>query len=293
MTARAGVLVAALALLLSGCGTGDSRSAADHRATQISFACSNTGVTGDHGADVLPPGATAALICATDGDQAWVAPHEPLTHQVDQLVALVDRQRLEHNPNGVCNLAGGPAWSLLVRYPDGVRRIDGDDGGCNTLFVGPTEKEGARRVYWAFARALLRQRSHQHPPGAVTHAVPPCPSHQFVFVPTAEPRLLSRGSWCLRDDRTSHSDGPLTQTQLRVLRHDLATLGPRSSRRPDVSACRARGGATGQVSGRDVWDDPVRIDFECGYYLYSAPASRHTLFVRMLPATEAMVSALP
>jgi hypothetical protein len=282
-----------VAVLLAACGSSSSSSTQPTGATDASFRCPDPAARARTGSgDTLPGGATAALICATDGDAAWAAPREALTHHVGRLVSLVNRLHHEGS-KGMCNTAGGPAWRLLLRYPDGVRTVAGDNGGCDSLSVGATKRHGADRVYSAFARALLRQRAHQHPPGAVTSDLPSCPMHGFVFVPTAQARLLSRGSWCLRSGRHWHSDGPLTRAQLRVLQHDLATSAARSSyRTPDVSACRDSPGASGQIAGRDAWDDPLRIGFQCGFYVFDSATSRHAVYVRMLPATKAMVSSL-
>jgi hypothetical protein len=117
------------------------------------------------GADTLPTGATAALLCFHDNRYAWVPPHGRLAVGLDDLVRVVNAQRA-HDPNSEdsCAGVGAPGWTVVLRYADGTRSIQGDNGGCWDLAVGSTERFGATSVWHADLAALLRQREQQGTP---------------------------------------------------------------------------------------------------------------------------------
>jgi hypothetical protein len=291
--ARLLVALVALGLLVSGCTSVSSN--ADPGVPRAAFRCPDPSVRdpGDHSAGVLPHGATAALICSRDTDSPWIAPREPLTRDVAGLVDLVNAQHPRTAAEGdVCNAAGGPAWSILLLYPTGVRTIEGDNGGCETMMVGTQERHGAARIFWAFAHALLAQRSHGTPPRSVRTTHLSCPGREPLPSPTARADLLVSGDWCVRRGDRFRADGKLTPRQLAVLRHDLATAGPRSgSRLPRLGDCQGlRRSTRALIHGTDAWGDPVQISIVCDVLIAVDPRTRATDYVRMLPATAAMLA---
>jgi hypothetical protein len=129
----------AVAMLVVGCGGGGTSS------DGTPFACPDPqDQTPMSGADTLPTGATVALLCFHDNRFVWVPPHGQLRTGLDHLVRVVNAQRV-HDPNSEdnCGGVGAPGWTVVLRYADGTRTIQGDNGGCWGLAVGSTERFGA------------------------------------------------------------------------------------------------------------------------------------------------------
>lgn len=250
----------------------------------------------DHGADTLPAGARAALLCLHDNHLAWVPPRDRLTTGLDRLVALVDAQQV-HDPASdlACGGVGAPAWAIVLQYDGGTRTITGDNGGCWDLLVGGTQRVGSAHVFDAYLHALLRQR-HGRSPSDVGHARPRCPLRlrsDGAFSPLADASHLASAVLCRVDGtRTVHATR-LTRAQVATLRHEFATATTRRTRSDVLARCHpVTPGVAGAVVGVDDWGDPVTVLLDCGAYRTVQPGEDHYLFARMLPATARMVNGL-
>lgn len=305
MRGRSAFVVGAFALLVAGCGGGAPTSAAHgnsaHDVVAVDdgapFTCpdpeSQDPLTG---ADTLPAGATAALICYRDNHELWFPPAGALTHGVGRLVRLVNAQRIvPPSASGACNADLGPAYSIVLRYAGGTRTIQGENDGCRTVSVGSVQRAGTQRVYDAYLAALARQRAHSEPPDV--HLRPPaCPTDRLQpFSPLADPALTAAASVCRHLDHhwNGHRRGrPLTASQVRVLRRDLATARPRTFQ-PTARdhLCRSpilRGPL--RVSALDGWGDELVVDLACDTYRFT-PRTGHTVVtVHLLPRTARMLT---
>ena len=181
----AAVMVAAV-LVLAGCGDDSSSSPSSGRTTGTvarSFACPDPAAKVEAAAgDTLPTGARAARICySAEMPVEWQPPHEPLTHDVAHLVALVNRQQV-YPPADGCNADAGPAYRIVLDYPDGARMISGVTAGCRDVRVGASDREGGRTVWRAYFHLLAQQREHARPGhGAdATDLLPHAPASRAV-----------------------------------------------------------------------------------------------------------------
>src|SRR5580765_2744596 len=126
--------IGALALLLTGCGSGSSSgdaatrngdSIAGNTVDATPFACPDPRAVPSPppiGTDTLPTGATAARICATSTTPRWRAPSDDLRTGLAHLVRVVNAQPLlGADPGTGCAQGGRLAWALVLRYPDGTR----------------------------------------------------------------------------------------------------------------------------------------------------------------------------
>ena len=246
----------------------------------------------DHGSDALPTGATAVRLCLHDNNIAWVPPEDVLTTDPDALVGVVNAQRIHHpQPDTACGGVGAPAWSMVFRYPDGIRTVSGDNGGCWDLLVGATQRFGSRTVYHAYLQAVLRQRRVQGPPD-VAHPRPTCPPTlrtDGAFSPVADASRITSAVLCVTHRARVSRQIPLTGPELARLRHDFATAPTR--RTGGHGSCRAVPFGAGVV-GVDPWGDPVSVLISCGTYRILQPGSDRYLFARMLPATKQMLAGL-
>jgi hypothetical protein len=298
--ARLVALVAAAVLVLPGCGGGSSSAPSAAPAPEVvpghvrcpdPSAAAETVV--DHGSDALPTGASAARLCLRDNHTAWFVPREDLTTGLDDLVAVVNRQRIHDQSSAVgCGGVGAPAWSLVLRYDGGIRRITGDNGGCWDLLVGSTQRFGSRVVYDAYLHALLDQRHASGPP-RTTYPVPACPDPartDAAFSPVADAAQLTAGQICPTAGSRGGRAIALRPAGLRTLRHDVATAFPARQVRDLDDAC-FQGGRPleGAVVGVDAWGDPVSVLVACDRYRVVRPGSDRYGFARMLPSTERML----
>jgi hypothetical protein len=303
--ARIAAPIAAV-LLLVGCGGSGSSgagpgagSAQTGTATTVDddapFACpAPSDRTPVSGSDTLPTGARAALLCARDTDAPWVAPHGALHQGLDQLVGVVNAQRV-HDPRTDDNCAdvGGPGWTIVLRYADGTRTIQGDNGGCWDLTVGSTERFGARRVYEAFNRALLHQRTTGSAPDAV-FPPPSCPSRPDFgsFSPLADATHATSVTVCVRVG-SRYRPVRLRKADLRLLQHEFATSATRRTHLDGASGCHALPPRSGvMLVGADPWGDPFTVLTTCDTYRILQPPDSRTLFARMLPATAHLIGRL-
>lgn len=286
------VMVAAV-LVLSGCGD-DSSSPPDAQGPGMhSFACPDPKAKVDPTpGDTLPGGALAARICySADMPVEWQPPREPLTRGVTGLVALVNRQQVYPSTEG-CNDDAGPAYRILLDYPDGTRIISGDTAGCREVRVGRHDKEGGRKVWRAYFRLLSRQREHARPHHVSSTPVL-CPTGQdrVAFTPLAEVGTLTHARFCLssKDPRGT----TMTSRDLTILRHDVATSkGRRQSSpiRPNTCSRTLRFGY--EVVGVDRWGDTVDVHAYCQAYPLTVPGTFRMTDVRELPATRRMFERL-
>jgi hypothetical protein len=288
--ARLVAVLLALLLVLSACGDGGGSPPGPptlHRA----FRCPDPQVEEprDRGADRLPSGATEALLCYRAVDAEWTAPSGPLTMRLDDLVGLVNSQRTVHDDT--CSLVGGPAWSMVFRYHDGTRTIDGDNGGCGTMFVGSSERSGARRAFLAFLGALLAQRRASPPPGSAVRS-PACPHGQYVFPSfVAQQDRVAAATWCLRQDRRWTPVGDAGAAQLQLLRHEFAHEPPGSGAFVTTRRCHGLPRTTyGVLVGRDPWGEAFSSILVCDYYQFVVPGEQRSVFYRMSPAMRGLVS---
>lgn len=284
----------AAVLVLTSCSGGDGASTdAVSRPAVVSgaFRCPDPKVESprDHGADRLRTGATAALLCYRATDGFWTAPNGALTEGVDDLVALVNSRRPRHFD--ACNALGGPAWSMVLRYPDGIRTIEGDDGGCGTFFVGPTEEAGAPRVWATFLAALGAQRRAADPPGSTVRPTG-CPARleNAPLSVVAQPDRAAAATWCVPHGRRWVSAGRVSEVQLRVLRrafrppYDDTSLGGHRD-------CHGLPRTTyGLLSGRDAWGEPFAIPLFCDLSRIFPAGSPRADFVVMTPAMRRLVA---
>jgi hypothetical protein len=308
---RAMIVVGAFALLLAGCGGGGSSVDADPSTSgaptgaavtaldSTPFACPDPqDQTPMTGADTLPRGAKAALICYRDNHDLWFAPAGSLTEGVGRLVRMVNAQDIHPNAqNENCNADLGPAYSIVFRYADGTRTITGENDGCHPVMVGSTERGGARRLLAAFLNALARQRMHVPPPD-VSRRPPACPTDRIEpSGPLADPAHVVAASLC------THLGGPwgeqraglpFTPAQVAVLRRDLATAKSRIFR-PTVGGhhCRSlvlRGPV--RISALDQWGDQFVVDLACDTYTFVPLTEDGFVTVHLLPATARMLGHL-
>ena len=298
--ARLLVLMVAAVLGLSGCGGGSSStpSAAPPPVVAGAFRCpdAQAPVTTEPADDTLPSGARAALLCFHDNHVAWIPPSATLTTGLDDLVGLVNAQRV-HDPSSDvgCGGVGAPAWTMVFRYQSGIRTISGDNGGCWDLLVGHTQRFGSREVYDAYLHALLEQRHAEGTPTAMpTH--PACPRRvrtDDAFSPVADAARLTSAVMCTANGTKVVATTRLTHAQLAALRRDVATATPRRTVHDFAARCAADGTEHGgAIVGMDDWGDPVTMLIVCDTYRTVQPGSERYLFARMLPSTARMVQRL-
>jgi hypothetical protein len=299
----------AVAMLVVGCGGGGTSSGAGPgagsaqtgTATTVDdttpFACPDPQDDGPMtGADTLPMGATAALLCFHDNRFAWVPPHGRLRTGLDDLVRVVNAQPV-HDPKADegCGGVGAPAWRMVLRYDGGTRTIGGDNGGCWDLLVGSTQRTGAQVVWHTYLAALLRQRRAQGSPGA-RQPRPACPDHvrtDDAFSPLADAAHLTDAVLCRTADMRVRHRIRLSPTQLRTLRHDFATAATRRTHLDGAASCHTlppRSSAA--IVGVDGWGDPFTVLTQCDTYRLLQPAHSRYVFARMLPATARMLGRL-
>lgn len=305
MRGREPVVVGAFAvLLLAGCGSGGSSDGAGHTpgGTAVTavdhtpFACPDPDDrTPVGGADTLPTGATAALMCFRDNHVPWVPPRGVLRQGLDSVVRVVNAQRVHVASTAEgCSGVGAPAWSMVLRYADGTRTISGDNGGCWSLAVGSTQRFGSKRVFHAYLGALLRQRSGTTPPQS-DRPPPTCPDraeYSQGYSPIARVGRVTAAVVC-RLGRGPHRTIRLTPAQLATLRHDFATAATRRTRLRGPSDCHAlEPRVSGAVVGVDRWGDPFTVLTTCDTYRAVQPARDRFLFARMLPATARLLGRL-
>jgi hypothetical protein len=201
---RVAALTLLLTLGLTGCGSGSSSGAPTPGPPLVvagTFRCPDPEAAAttvvDHGADTLPTGALGAVLCVHDDHVPWSAPRGQLQTGLDDLVGVVNAQRVFHpSPDLACGGVGAPAWTMVLSYPGGTRTISGDNGGCWDLLVGRTQRYGSRHVYDAYLTALVAQRTSQGTPDS-RRTPPGCPATSYPATsPAGDPRLLVSASWC-------------------------------------------------------------------------------------------------
>ena len=293
------VLVGAI-LVLVGCGDGSDPSTPTPTARAVvdaPFRCPNPhsepNTVVDHGADTLPSGARAALLCRHDSNLAWAPPRGVLTMGLRRVIETVNTQ-LVHDPSSdlACGGVGAPAWSMVFRYADGTRTITGDNGGCWDLLVGSTEREGSKAVFEAYLGAMVHQRAQEHPP-AFPGVAPRCPVRPRldVFGPVAAAATAQVGAVCIGRGRATRRV-PLTDAQLTILRHDFSTASGRQVDANAMTRCPTHGQPTLVVRGLDAWREPFEVYVACGVYRILRPAAATYSFARLLPRTARMLAAL-
>jgi hypothetical protein len=306
VSARRMATLAAAALLLAGCGGGGASSGAGPgpgsaqtgTAATVdegtSFACPDPQDDAPmSGADTLPTGATAALLCFHANRSAWVPPRGRLSTGLDPLVRLVNAQRV-HDPvaDGACGGVGAAAWRMVLEYDDGTRTIAGDNGGCWDLAVGSSERFGAKHVWQSYLSALRRQRQRQGSPDVI---FPPatCPAHRrdlASYSPLADAGRLQTAVVCSIDGQHQTR---LTSTQLDALRHEFATAAHRRTDLEGAFSChRLPPRSSVAIVGVDGWGDPFTVLTRCDTYRVWQPADGDHLFARMLPSTARMLGRL-
>lgn len=291
----AAVMVAAV-LVLAGCGDDSSSLPSSGRTTGTvprSFACPDPAAKVEPAAgDTLPTGARAARICySAEMPVEWQPPHEPLTHDVARLVALVNRQQF-YPPADGCNADAGPAYRIVLDYPDGARIVSGVTAGCRDVRVGASDREGGRTVWRAYFHLLAQQREHARPGQVPTRPIS-CPTrrHPVPFTPLAEVGSLGRARLCLSSD--DPQGVTMTSRDLRILRHDVRTSAGRrqaSSVHPVTCSRSLRFGY--EIVGIDRWGDTVDVRAYCRVYPMAVPGTFRTAYVRELPVTAAMFERL-
>jgi hypothetical protein len=223
---------------------------------------------------------------------SWQAPADPLVQGVDRLVAAVNRQEISPHSDA-CNADAGPAYRIVLDYPDGARMIIGETAGCRDVQVGSTDRLGGLAIWHTYLALLAKQRAHERPGRLPASSHPTCTTrhHQLPFTPLWDARVLRRARLCVLSE-----PGPglaLSRADVRLLRHDLLTMAPRSQRR----AIRPRGCAPAAHRGYDVvavdgWGDLVDIRGFCDIYLAVSPETADSGYVRELPATRRMIQRL-
>jgi hypothetical protein len=313
MRRRGLVWLGALALLLTGCGSGSSSEgpagvggalgeriqAGTSGVDRAPYACPDPlNVTlPPPGADTLPMGATAARICVTSGRPGWRAPPDDLRTGLAHLVRVVNAQPLHGaDPGTGCAQFGSSAWALVLRYPDGTRTVTGDNAGCWDLRVGATQREGVRHVYEAYLRALARQRSRSDPPDVIRRA-PRCPQHavpvsEQLQDPVADPTDTHGAVLCVLTAHHGRTIAMPRSAQV-ALHHDFAAAAGRPTDVEPPRDCRSLAPAAEvMVRGTDAWGSRFSVLFDCDVYRLLPPAAHLYEFVRLLPATERMLRHL-
>jgi hypothetical protein len=298
----AAVMVAAV-LVLAGCGDNSSSLSSGPGVTGPSivdapFRCpdphAHPADVVDHGAGTLPTGAQAAKLCLLDNRAPWIPPRGALRNQVDDLVAVVNQQKLFHPRSDLaCGGVGAPAWSMVFRYADGTRTITGDNGGCWDLLVGATQRYGSKTVFNAFVRALVRERRNGHP--RTFHEEPPtCPPRLITlatFDPVADASTARVAALCILHRRSSQRL-LLTRRELATFRHDFATASQRRIDEKAMAPCSHKPTLGYLVRGLDAWREPFAVDIECGAYRLLHPGATRYWFARLLPRTQRLLVRL-
>lgn len=307
--ARSAASIAAV-LLLVGCGGNGSSgagpgagSAQTGTATTVDdgrpFACpAPDAVTATPGLVRLPRGANSAQICAVDNGLAWLPPQGRLTRGVRELVHLVNTRPVRRTrPSQVCNADLGPAYAILLRYDDGVRTVTADTSGCRFISVGSSVRSGGRTLFHAFLTALARQRAHTTPAPARRLRLHRCVSDRVPpYSPLSDPTLLADARLCPQRAGSgpayARHGRPLDTAQLRALRHDLATAGPRTFEpKPGHHYCRAPV-ITGpvRITAIDRWGDEFVLGISCDTYQYTPRRGSRLVMVHLLPATARLLA---
>jgi hypothetical protein len=119
----------------------------------------------------VPKGPIRARLCAVDdaddGDQSVLgAPADPLTYNLDELVAVIDRRSSEPIPQS-CAGTGGMSFAIELGYADGsTHTVPANTGsGCGS----------GRPLFDTFTRLLGTQRQSQTPPYRDAKAACPSP----------------------------------------------------------------------------------------------------------------------
>jgi hypothetical protein len=296
MSRLVGLLVASV-LVLAACGDETSSAPSARGAGDMSFRCPDPAAGVDPTTDdTLPPGPRAALICPMADGTPWRAPREPLTRDVERLVALVNSQPRSPRGDG-CLAEAGPEYRIVLDYPDGARLLNGDFAGCRDLQVGASHRVGGRTVWQAYFRLLARQRALSSPDG-MGDTRPFCPSHgrPVPSTPIWDARTITRARFCLPRTRRAPgvSDGVrMSGRDLRLLRHDMLSSAARRQRppiRPDL--CDRHLGLGYDVVAVDRWGDLVDIRGYCEVYPMVIPGSSRSAYVRELRATHQMFERL-
>jgi hypothetical protein len=296
--ARLAAVLVAMLLALTACGHGSSPSASTRNADDpLSFRCPDpVSKVGPTPGPSLPAGARAARICVWGSSVPWHAPLEPLTRDVDRLVALVNGQEPYPKSDG-CFADDGPAYRIVVDYPDGARLIEGDTAGCREVEFGASELTGGPAVWRTYFRLLARQRQHARP-GRVAVARPSCPTRQQpgAFTPLWDARMITAARFC--PPRTAqHPQVPagsaFSARDLRRLRHDMLTSSDRRQQRPVIpSSCHGLLQHGYDVVAVDRWGDHIDMRGYCDVYPMVIPGTSRSAYVRELPATRAMLERL-
>jgi hypothetical protein len=295
----------AVALLVGGCGWfGPSHEpdiAAGPDVVDAPFACPVIGpdYVATPGAKDLPDGARAARICLSDEPDAWIPPRDALTSNVDELVQVVNRQRITgvahpgpRDPGNVgCGGPTPPSFAIVFRYPDGTRTISGNPVLCSAiaLQVGNAVRAHPMRAWHAYFRLLAAQRQSEEPPSLRrSNARCPGPSRRYVVSPVFDVRRLSGARVCSTNRRGElHDQGEMVPPgRLRQLAIELLTAPSHHVGRGGPGCATWPASDHYVVSVRDTWGDRALLYGKCASYFRDAPIPGLTMIeVRPRPAT--------
>jgi hypothetical protein len=293
-------MVAAM-VVLTGCGDATSVPAAEGPATpgpaivDAPFRCPpvQQGDTAIHGSDTLPRGADAALICMSDRGASWTRPPDVLTHGVNHLVDLVNSQKIARPTEDPCLGPAGLGYVIVLRYPGGTRTVSGgSDPGCSHLHVGATERVGTALVLFAYLRALVDQRLGSPVPAARTEPPLSCDQPFTVGELLAVPQRVTSAIVCQGSEAHWRLVARLDDRQTALLRDDLASSSARRTTSRHFEDKGLVSPHAGVVIARDAWGDVFRVDVSDGRYRMLPLAHDAYRFVRMLPATAALLDRI-
>lgn len=206
----------------------------------------------------LPSGATSIRLCpAGEPGLMLVAPPDALADPagVAEVIAAYNA-RPTPQPGQACTQELGPAYTLLIAYPDGtVWSVTGELYGCRT--IGP--RVGAQQVLDSFAKALRQQRGEAPDPDAVQD-VPACTGAGGAYVPVRVSDLIGV-QLCVGEQGEPRA---LTEAQQRRLLtglrdHASTTFSmPRCSRTEPV-----------HLLGWNAYGEPLRLDYTCGVVTFT------------------------
>lgn len=290
------------ALLLAGCGGGSSSKhdaapaappSARPAATDRPFRCPGpkTAAPPDYGADSLPNGAQAALVCVRDGGRSWTRPSDTLTTRVDALVRSVNRRPLRDQSLG-CAGGGGIEFALIPRYAHGTRTVTGGRDPCVPLTVGTAQHDDARGILFGYLRALEGQRAQAGPPRDVARRSPSCHAPTFSAGDLlARPDRIVTAVVCTAGVKPRQV-AALDRRRLAQLRRDFATVRARPSSASRFESKIQPPRLRAVSIGRDAWGDTFHVELADGHYRLLPAAHGTYVFARMLPATARMLGRL-
>ncbi|MDT0202011.1 hypothetical protein [Nocardioides sp. AE5] len=245
------------------------------------------------GANTLPEGPVAVLMCSPGGGVSFQAPPDALTQDPDALVDLINAAPLRaDDPNMACTMDLGPTWEFVFGYADGsTRTIRAERHGCGGIFVG----DGVRgdsgttaTLVDAFTGALHDQRAGLEPPTPAPVVETSCrdpymsESRAVSAMPLRAPVEFDSAVLCLPDDATGTTEEiEIGADELSILLADIEANTSTTPRR-DLAGCSDFDSYA--IYGVTPWGDRQLLSGHCGeffldvdMYWHPSPAASDVL----------------